>query len=311
MERDMTRRDFLGRAVVAGASVVLPVAAMGRALAQEPSLGPEVVSVEGDPAEAVRAAILALGGIEAFVKPGHQVTVKPNMSFANPPEMATTTHPDVVRTVVELCLSAGASRVLVMDHTLRDPTSCKERSGLEAALRGMPRVALLTLNRQHDFFTEVAVPRGVQLKETEVAKEVLRSDVLIAVPVAKSHSAGEVSLGLKGMMGLIWDRGVFHSKHDLHQAIADLSTVLRADLTVIDASRALITRGPGGPGRVARLNRVVASRDPVAADAYAVGLTPWYNRTVRGTQIAHIARAAELGVGQADVSKMRIRQITA
>lgn len=310
MERDMTRRDFLGRAVVVGAGVVLPIAGMGRALAQEPSLGPEVVSVEGDPAKAVRAAIHALGGIEAFVKPGHQVAIKPNMSFANPPEMASTTHPDVVRTVVELCLSAGAARVLVMDHTLQDPTLCKQRSGLEAALKPLPKVALIPLN-QPEYFTDAAVPQGVQLKETQIAKEVLRSDVLIALPVAKSHSAGGVSLGLKGMMGLIWDRGVFHSKHDLHQAIADLSTVLRADLTVIDASRALLTRGPGGPGRVARLNRVIASKDPVAADAYAVGLTPWYNRTVRGTQIAHIARAADLGVGQADVSKMRIRQITA
>jgi uncharacterized protein (DUF362 family) len=308
MRDGITRRDFVRCALAVGAGAIVPVVGVRKMLAEESPLGPEVICAKGERIEAVKAAIKALGGIEAFVKPDYRVVIKPNISFDNPPEMATTTHPEVVKTIAQLCLDAGAKRVLVLDHTIREPNLCKKRSGIEAALKDMPRVSLLTIN-QASFFEEVAVPGGVQVRTVQIAKEALRADALIAVPVAKSHSASVISMSVKGMMGLIWDRGAFHGKYHLHQAIADLSTVLKADLTVIDASRALLTRGPGGPGRVAELKCIVASRDPVAADAYTVGLASWYNQKLNGTQVGHLALASKQGAGEVEVSKMRIRQI--
>ena len=309
MDEYITRRDFITRSLLASAGMVAPITGVGKILAQEPAQGPEVVAAKGDRIQAIKAAVKALGGIEQFVKPGYRVVIKPNMSFANPPERATTTHPEAVKTVAQLCLDAGAKEVLVLDHTLRAPDLCKKRTGIEAALKDMPKVALLTINQQ-SFFEEVPVPNGVQVKKVEIAKAALRADVLIAVPVAKSHSAGGISISLKGMMGLIWDRRKFHEEHDLHQAIADLSTVLKAGLTIVDASRALLTGGPAGPGRTADLKTVVASRDPVAADAYTVGLTPWYNRSFTGKQVSHLVLANKLGVGEVDVAKMKICEIS-
>jgi rare lipoprotein A len=116
------------------------------------------------------------------------------------------------------------------------------------------------------------------LDKVEIMKEVLDSQVLISIPVAKSHSTTGVSMGIKGLMGLIWDRGSFHGRYNINQALADLATVLRPHLTVLDATRALTTGGPGGPGDVVRPNLVVAGIDPVAVDSYGVTVASWYGQ---------------------------------
>jgi len=137
-------------------------------------------------------------------------------------------------------------------------------------------------------------------------KEVLESDVLINVPVAKSHSATGVSLGLKGLMGLIWDRESFHSQYNMNQALADLATVIKPQLTVLDATRALASGGPGGPGTVVKPNLVIAGTDPVAVDAYGVSVAPWYGQKFNSRQVEHLLVAHQRGLGKIDIDQMKI-----
>ncbi len=72
---------------------------------------------------------------------------------------------------------------------------------------------------REDFYQEVKIAKGASLKETDVMKEVLDSEVLIAAPVAKSHGSTGVSLSLKGMMGLVLNRSVMHWRYNLHESI--------------------------------------------------------------------------------------------
>jgi len=269
------------------------------------STASRVVVVEGRPDSAVREAVSALGGMGRFVRKGHRVVLKPNVSFPNPPQWGSTTHPLAVRAAAELCLEAGAREVLVVDHPLRDPTLCFERSGLARALKGLTRVHLWAPVRSSHYL-EVQVPSGRSLRTTQLAKVVLRADCIINLPTAKSHSATGVSLGLKNLMGLVWDRAVFHRDLDLHQAIADLATVLRPRLTILDATYALVTAGPGGPGRVEHWGRVVAGEDPVAVDAVAVGLGPWYGRMIRPGQVRHLRAAADAGLGHLQQQRITV-----
>src|SRR4030043_1007403 len=95
-------------------------------------------------------------------------------------------------------------------------------------------------------------------------KDVLDDSVLINIPVAKSHSTTGVSLGMKGLMGLIWERESFHSQFNINQALADLATVIKPRLTILDATRALVSGGPGGPGEVRKTNLVIAGVEPRA-----------------------------------------------
>jgi uncharacterized protein (DUF362 family) len=114
---------------------------------------------------------------------------------------------------------------------------------------------------------------------------------------------------MKGMMGLILNRGAFHWRYDLHRAIVDLCTLLKADLTVIDASRALTTNGPAGPGKVLQLDSIVASRDMVAADAQVVSMVPWYGKSLEPRNIKHIRFAHERGLGRMDLEQLKVETI--
>jgi|YNPNPStandDraft_1061719.scaffolds.fasta_scaffold01587_4 uncharacterized protein (DUF362 family) len=297
------RRGFLGTMVRAAGALAAGLLLPGRSASDPPPS--RLVVAKGKAADAVRVAVDAMGGIGSFIRPGDRVLLKPNASFPNPPAWGCNTSPEVVAAVARLCLEAGAKRVLVVDNTLGNPELCFSRSGLKAALEGIPNVHLLA-PKDRDLYREVEVPEGRALKRTHVMREVLEADRWINLPTAKSHSATGVSLGLKGLMGLVWDRGTFHRDMDLDQAIADLAAVLRPALTVMDATRALLTAGPGGPGQVERWDSIVAGVDPVAVDAYTVTLGTWYGRKVRPDQVKHLRAARELGLGNIDLGRMEI-----
>jgi uncharacterized protein (DUF362 family) len=210
--------------------------------------------------------------------------------------------------MVQLCLDSGASRIFVVDHTIQDATLCVERSRIEEAIIDK-KVSLVTLQQERQY-TEIAVPGGKELSTIQVPKIIQDADVLINMPTAKSHSATGVSLGIKNLMGLIWDRGYLH-RVNLHQAIAELATVIKPHLTVIDATRALTSGGPGGPGKTVTLNKVVAGVDLVAVDSYTVGIAQWYKKSWTGNQVKYIRAAADLGLGEIDTANMQIKEAVA
>jgi uncharacterized protein (DUF362 family) len=258
---------------------------------------------------AVRAAVAAVGGMGAFVKKGNQVIIKPNISFASEPERAATTNPEVLRAVMKLCFEAGAKRVLVVDHPLNDAEVIGTGVAIAEAVKQTPN-AMLILPTTESLYVETPIPRGKELKSTKMAKILKEAEVLINLPVAKSHSATGVSLGIKGNMGLNWDRKVMHNAASLDQTIADLATIVKPSLTIMDAVRALVTRGPQGPGKVANLGTIVAGRDPVAVDSFTVTLTPWYNQTLTGKNVKHLVLASQMGIGELDISKLNIARKT-
>jgi uncharacterized protein (DUF362 family) len=267
---------------------------------------PDIAVAVGDRVPATRAAVDLLGGMGRFVKPGQKVVIKPNMSFGGGPEDATDTHPDVVGELVALCKEAGAERIRVLDHTLRGEERCIEGVQKACEVYGDDVVQALSRSR---FFKQATIPEGRQMQETEVMRDVLEADVLIAAPVAKSHSGAGVSLSMKGMMGLIYNRGVMHSRYDLHESIVDLASLLKPALVVVDGSRVLSTRGPGGPGLVLKRDTIIASADMVAADAQAVAMFEWYGQKLQPRNVKHIRIAHERGLGRMDVEKLTRKQV--
>jgi uncharacterized protein (DUF362 family) len=261
--------------------------------------------VRGNAAAAVTKALDLLGGMSAFVKPGAVVMIKPNVSFPNPKTWGTGTSPEVVAAVVREALKAGAGRVIVADNTMRKDMESFNKTGLTETLAGIDGVKILAL-QEESLFTEVPVPNGDALKSVKISRLSLKADVLINLPCAKSHTATEVSFGLKNNMGLIWDRSFFHTGTDIHAAIAELATVVRPALTILDATRALLTNGPTGPGKVQELNLILAGTDPLAVDAYAATLANWNNRTLKPKSVRHLEIASRLKVGEIDPAKMDV-----
>ncbi len=297
-----TRRDFLKSAAAGAAALSVPLA--GNVFAEIPAKS-DVFVGKGKAVDIIPKLFEKMGGISQFVKPGSRVMVKPNMGFANPPEWATTTSPEAVYIITKLCLDAGAKRVVVCDNTLRDPDICKQKTGIADAVKSLKGATVFTpTEQQPNFFEEKTSDKAKALTKTEIVKELGRTDVIISVPIAKSHAAGGVSFGIKGLMGLVRDRGVMHREMDLHLAIAEQLYYIKPTLTIVDASRALLDNGPSGPGKVIELNTFAASLDPVAVDSYGVSLASWYGRKCEGKNVKHLEHAARLGFGNVESGKI-------
>ena len=305
-----TRRDFLatlirGSLILAGAPGIV---GKGRAQGgKTKEVTSRIIEVQGPPEKALAELLEGLGGITQFVHSGATVLLKPNMSFANAPEMATTTSPRLVKAMIRMCLEAGAKRIIVTDHPMRPSRLCMEKTGMRAVCDGTKGVYLLAADDER-MYQRVLLDKGKELREVKVLKALLDADVYINIPKMKAHSATTVSLGTKGNMGLIWDRGSFHVRMDLNQAIADLNTYIRADLTILDGTRVLIAGGPQGPGPVEELDCLIGGTDPVAVDAFGAERVQWYGRSFTCREIPHLVACNQRGVGEIDLDRVDIKR---
>ncbi|MBI5485365.1 MAG: DUF362 domain-containing protein [Deltaproteobacteria bacterium] len=264
---------------------------------------PLVAVAEGSDYTAItRRAINAVGGMKKYVKPGDVVVVKPNMGWDRSVDLAANTHPLVVRAVVEECLAAGARKVKVFDNTCNDSRRCYVNSGIENALKGMKNVECKQIEPER--FKKVPL-NGQFLKEWELYDEALSANVYINVPIAKHHGLSRLTLGLKNVMGIMGgNRGYIH--RNLDSAIADVNAYFKAHLTIIDATRILTAHGPQG-GNIADVrvtNKVIASTDIVAADAFATTLFGLKPADIPLTVAAH-----KRGLGEMNLDRIRVVRV--
>lgn len=302
MDRRAFIRQTLQAAMTAAALGAVPILPLipARCWAAE---GPPLAVRKGKEIPAlVRQTLAALGGMERFVKRGETVVVKPNIGWDRPPETAANTHPLVVRTVVELCLEAGAKQVRLFDRTCNDPRRCYVTSGIQAAVEalGSDRVQIEHMDRRG--WQELDIADGVELKRWSFYRPALEADRFINLPVAKQHSISVLTMGMKNVMGVIGgNRGMLHQRID--EALCDINRVVHSDLTLVDATRILVANGPQGGSLddVRQTDTLIASPDIVAADSYAA--------TLFGKQpleIPTLAAAARRGLGTTDLRKVRM-----
>ncbi|WP_010662221.1 DUF362 domain-containing protein [Marinilabilia salmonicolor] len=264
----------------------------------------DLVAVRGGEAvDMFEKAMDALGGMSKFVKSGQKVLVKPNIGWDVPPERAGNTNPDLIHRIVKSCLDAGASEVVVFDHTCDQWDRCYRNSGLEDAARNAG--AKVVPGNNESFYKEVSVPGGVKLKNTKVHRDLMDADVFINVPILKHHGSTTVSLAMKNLMGVVWDRGFYHG-NDLSQCIADFLTYRKPDLNIIDGYRMMTRNGPRGVSvsDVADLKALIAGEDIVAVDAAA---TLMFGE--KPENIKHIRLANEMGLGTMNLQNLSIKRV--
>jgi uncharacterized protein (DUF362 family) len=261
------------------------------------------VARRGEPEELVRRALAALGGMEHFVPQGSRVVVKPNICIAyHTYEYAATTNPWVVGALVKLALEAGARSVRVMDYPFGGTAEeAYTRSGIAEQVQaaGGEMVVMKRFG-----YRDTEIPQGKGLHEARIYDEVLDADVLINVPIAKDHSLTRLTLGMKNLMGVIYDRSKIHI--DPGQYLADLNSRVRPQLTVIDAVRILMDNGPTGGSLedVKQMDTVIASTDVVATDSFAATLFGMH-----ADELAYIRAATKMGLGRSDLGGLRIEEI--
>jgi uncharacterized protein (DUF362 family) len=303
----MERRDFLKLLLGTGGGLLLPPIDSlwsGEQAGAEPDLPALAVATGSIPSRTTVAAIQALGGMKRFIKTGDVVVVKPNIGWDRTPEQAADTNPEVVATIVALCLEAGAKQVKVFDNSVNDPRRTYTRSGIAEAAR---KAGASVLYVDHSKFKDMKIPGGEALKSWPIYTEVMEADKLINVPIGKQHGLSKLTLGLKNWMGAIGGRrSLLHQQIDL--ALADLATVIKPHLVVLDAIRILVANGPqgGSPKDVRNTNTIVAGTDQVAVDSYGATLFG-----LKGSDLGYLREAQSRGLGQLDYRRLSMKTVSA
>lgn len=261
------------------------------------------IATGADRAASLSAALDALGGIEKFIQPGDRVLLKVNAAFASPPILSATTHPDVIRELVNLCLRAGAREVRVSDNPINDPESCFRLTGIaEAAEKSGGRVVLPRTN----CFKPFSATGSTLIRKWPVLVTPLDGiDKLIGVAPVKDHHRAGASMTMKNWYGLLGGRrNIFHQ--DVNTIITELAGMVRPTLVVLDGTTTMMTNGPtgGATSDLKATNTMIVSTDQVAADAFGSTLLGR-----RPADLPYIERAAAAGCGTADFESLKPARI--
>jgi uncharacterized protein (DUF362 family) len=294
----MKRREFIKD--VAVGSIILKFQPN---LFAQTNTSPDLAWIQGEsPAQITKEAISALGGIQRFISKGDVVMVKPNIGWDRVPKQAACTNPEVVKTIIELCLGAGAKEVKVIDNPCNPANRTYARSGIaDAAKEAGAKVLFPNPHR-----LKKMPLNGEWLKEWEVYTDFVEADKIINVPIAKTHSLSRLTMGMKNWLGALGgNRNQLHQKLD--QAMIDLAAFFKPCLSVMDGYRILIRNGPQG-GRLsdAKLFKtVVAGVDYVAVDAAGATFFDIQPQDLPYLQIAH-----QKGLGEINLEKLKIEKRT-
>ncbi|MCL1822239.1 MAG: DUF362 domain-containing protein [Prolixibacteraceae bacterium] len=310
----MDRRLFLRAVALAGAAATIKQSGAMEILTQtfpadQAGQAVDLVAVMGgEPEDMFKRAIAEMGGMGKFVKSGQKVAIKPNIGWNKTPELAANTNPKLVAEIIKQCYAAGAKEVTVFDHTCDDWAKCYRTSGIEEAAKEAG--AKVVPANEESYYRQVALPYGKNLKETKIHQAILDSDVWINVPILKNHGGANLTISMKNLMGIVWDRRFFHS-NDLHQCIADICTLeKKAVLNVVDAYRVLQFNGPQGrsDSDVVNSKGLFVSQDIVAVDTAA---TKFFNqiREMPLDHVGHLAYGQALKLGTMDIDNLNVKRI--
>ena len=255
-----------------------------------------------------RRGIAELGGMGAFVKKGQIVTVKPNIGWDKSPEMGANTNPELVAEIVKQCLKVGAKEVWVFDHSCDNWQRSYTNSGIQAAAKEAG--AKVLPSNEMSYYRDVSLPKGVRLKSAKIHQAILDCDVWINVPILKTHGGPKMTISMKNLMGIVWDRNTFH-RSDLQQCIADICTLeKKAVLNVVDAYRVMKSNGPQGRSEsdIVLAKAQFLSRDIVAVDTAA---TKFFNQiqSMPLESVTHIGKGEALKLGSTNLDKMNVKRI--
>jgi uncharacterized protein (DUF362 family) len=305
----MDRRDFLKKSILLGAAAgaAQSLGNFSNLFATERNLTPkgyDLVAIKGgEPGAMFDRAIESFGGMKAFVKKGQTVVLKPNIGWDVSAERAGNTNPLLVKQIIKHCFNAGAKDVYVFDHTCDDWKRSYSDSGIESAVKDAG--GKIVSGASEGYYHDVEVKAGSTLKNAKVHELILNSDVFINVPILKHHGSAGITIGMKNLMGIVWDRGFWH-QNGLHQCIADFASYRKPTLTIVDAYNVMKRNGPRGVSKedVITMKSLLISRDIVAIDAAAAKLF--------GTEpekVDHIRIANEMKLGVMDLNKLSINRI--
>ncbi len=252
---------------------------------------PERVAIERVPATqtddeismGLRNLIDKLGGLSRFVKPGQSVVIKPNLVADHGIKDGAwvggiVTDIRLVRALVELLLPVAGKVIVAEGASINRSETAKMFAlyGYDRLVDLDPaRVSLVDLNT--DAFVEKKVPGGKRMLSRKIPLTLEQADVIINVPVMKTHFAAIASLCVKSLQGAVPPLEKYMSHFfGLWQNLVNIHHLVKPTLHIVDGLTGQEGFGPVS-GTPKKMDLLVGGTNPVAVDAVCMrimGLDP-------------------------------------
>lgn len=266
------------------------------------------VGKSNDPYTAAWRALIASGEWPGAALAGRTVIIKPNLVMKRTPQTGIVTDPQVVRAVVDLALTAGAARVLIVEGAQGGGNFAACGYSFFADYGPSGRVALVNLDEQPNLLVDV--PDGLAYRQLYLPA-LLRDEGTFRISIGKlkTHMESLVSLSMKNLFGLppqmlymnssLLARFAMHDR-GLHQTILDLNLVWPIDYALVDGVWGLEGNGPL-QGTPVRMDLVVAGRNALAVDRVCLQIMG-----IAQDAVQHLTYAAQRGLGPADLTAITV-----
>jgi uncharacterized protein (DUF362 family)/Pyruvate/2-oxoacid:ferredoxin oxidoreductase delta subunit len=247
--------------------------------------------------EGLRQSIDLIGGIENFVRSGDLVLLKPNLLYGKAPEKAVTTHPSIVKGMIQIVREAGGIPFIGDSPSIGSLMRAAEKAGIK-------RVADETRCPLMEFDKPILPPKGGGkfFKQFEIDRAVLEADVVINLPKWKTHGLTLLTLGVKNLFGCIpgprkalWHLKAGDDRKVFAQMLIDLYQIIQPSLTILDGILGMEGNGPGS-GHPIQLGLILASRDPLSIDQIVCDLLGISRKSLPTNRLAFKEGLGESGI---------------
>jgi uncharacterized protein (DUF362 family) len=255
--------------------------------------------------EMVDRALSQLDGVDELLKPGAVVLIKPNAGHPSPPETSVNVNPEVLKAVVAAVKRHKPKEIIMAEASCigQDTFKALAASGLRQAAEeaGVDRIVdIKRLSKEE--LVEVDVPNAVEIKKFRIPRMMVDVDCVISVPIFKTHLSMVFTAAVKNMKGAVDDR-THRKMHfvDLSEALFDLLSVTKPDLSIVDMVRPQEGLGPMGLGVPVDFGCIVAGTDALAIDATCCRMA--------GIDLyqTYLTKGAKRGLGVIDEDQIEVR----
>jgi len=183
----------------------------------------------------LRQLLVPLGGMEAIMRPGDRVLLKPNLLTGARPTKECVTRPEIVFCVAELVKAAGGQPFL------GDSPAFGSAYGVAKANGYLPWLEKANIPVQELHGKRYATASSDEFAHLRLSKEVMNADVVINLPKVKSHTQLTLTLGVKNLFGCVpgkmkawWHMESGKDRDRFGTMLVETARTISPQLTIVD-----------------------------------------------------------------------------
>jgi uncharacterized protein (DUF362 family) len=273
---------------------------------QRPRVSIASLSDSNDYDVLVKTTLDLVGGLSSYVRSGQRVFIKPNVCGGVPSKPGSYTNTQVLAALLTLLHEQGAQ------VSVGEADSCMYAASVMLHETHVSTVAEKTgaeiVNLSQGDMVTITVDNGFVFDKIKVNKVIADADVLIALPVMKTHISTTVTLGMKTMFGVLPEKKKSRYHPKLDQIMVDVTSALPPHLTIIDATTAMEGEGPF-KGDPLELGLLIAGDNVVSTDACGATIMGFDPSSIDHLRLAHRKKLGIINVQDMDIQGQSIESV--